>query len=204
MKIICIGQNYKGHIEEMGSKIPEKPVFFLKPDSALQRDSRVFFIPDFSNEIDYEVEIVLKISKVGKGIQPQFAHRYYTALSVGIDFTARDIQRKCKEEGLPWEISKAFDSSARLGEWVPIEKFENPQENVSFWLKKNGELVQTGKTADMIFNFDQIVSYVSQFMMLKIGDLIYTGTPAGVGSVKSGDRIEAGIGDKVFLDFDIR
>jgi 2-keto-4-pentenoate hydratase/2-oxohepta-3-ene-1,7-dioic acid hydratase in catechol pathway len=204
MKIICIGRNFQEHAKEMHA-VPEKdPIFFLKADSCLQRDNRLFFIPDFSNNLHYECEIVLRISRVGKGIAEKFAHRYYDAVTVGIDFTARDLQAQCKAKGLPWEISKSFDQSARIGKWLPVSDFENPQSDISFWLKQNETLVQSASSAEMIFNFDALIAYLSKFMTLKIGDLIFTGTPAGVGPVSKGDRLEAGIGDRSLLKFSIR
>jgi 2-keto-4-pentenoate hydratase/2-oxohepta-3-ene-1,7-dioic acid hydratase in catechol pathway len=204
MKIICIGRNFHEHAKEMHA-VPEKePIFFLKADSCLQRDNRLFFIPDFSNNLHYECEIVLRISRVGKGIAEKFAHRYYDAVTVGVDFTARDLQAQCKAKGLPWEISKSFDQSARIGKWLPVSDFKNPQSEIAFWLKQNEKLVQSASSADMIFKFDTLIAYLSKFMTLKMGDLIFTGTPSGVGPVSSGDRLEAGIGTKTLLKFPIR
>jgi 2-keto-4-pentenoate hydratase/2-oxohepta-3-ene-1,7-dioic acid hydratase in catechol pathway len=204
MKIICIGKNYLKHVKEMqGKEAPKKPVFFLKPETAKLTDNHPFFYPDFSEDIHYETEVVLKISRVGKHIEKQFAHRYYDEISLGIDFTARDLQKQCKAKGFPWEIAKAFDNSAPFGDFVP--KTDYPDINrMNFKLLKNGEEVQNGNTRDMIFDFDTIVSYVSQFFTLKIGDLIYTGTPEGVGPVKTGDRLEAFLEDKKMLDFEIK
>jgi len=204
MKIICIGRNYHEHAKEMHAKPEKNPIFFLKADSCLQRDNRMFFIPDFSENLHYELEIVLRISRVGKGIAEKFAHRYYDAITVGIDFTARDLQAQCKTKGLPWEISKSFDQSARIGAWLPVSDFENPQTDISFWLKQNDKIVQASTSAAMIFNFDTLIAYLSKFMTLKIGDLVYTGTPAGVGPVASGDKLEAGIADKSLLKFSVR
>ncbi|MEA1874056.1 MAG: fumarylacetoacetate hydrolase family protein [Bacteroidota bacterium] len=204
MKIICIGRNFHDHAKEMYAKPEKDPIFFLKADSCLQRDNRIFFIPDFSNNLHYECEIVLRISRVGKGIAEKFSHRYYDAVTVGIDFTARDLQVQCKAKGLPWEISKSFDQSARLGKWLAVSDFENPQSDISFWLKQNEIIVQSASSADMIFKFDALIAYLSKFMTLKIGDLIYTGTPAGVGPVSGGDRLEAGIGDESLLKFSVR
>ncbi|NLA23771.1 MAG: fumarylacetoacetate hydrolase family protein [Bacteroidales bacterium] len=194
MKIICIGNNYKDHVKEMQSKLPEEPVFFLKSDSCLLLRNNPFYIPEFSNEIHYEIETVLKISKVGKCIEPQFAHRYYNAIGLGIDFTARDIQNKSKKLGLPWASAKAFDGSAVLSEFYPIEKFKNIN-NLDFSLHKNDVLVQKGNTGNMIFSFDEIVSYVSKFMTLKLGDYIYTGTPAGVGKININDKLTGYLGN---------
>ncbi len=203
MKIICIGKNYQDHAKEMNSQPETTPVWFLKADSCLQKDTRPFFIPDFSSELHHEVEIVLRIGKVGRSIQKKFAHRYYNAITVGIDFTARDLQRKCKEKGLPWEISKSFDQSARIGTWVAADQLKNKQA-LNFWLKINGHMVQSGQSDDMIFSPDDIIAYVSQFMTLKTGDLIFTGTPKGVGPVKSGDFVTAGIQNDQLLKFPVK
>ena len=200
MKIICVGLNYRQHAAEMGSKVPEVPMIFLKPDSALLKKNKPFFIPDFSDDLQYEAEIVLRISKLGKGIAPGFAHRYYDALTVGIDFTARDLQKKFKLAGQPWELSKTFDGSAPLGEFIPRDRLGEVN-NLSFTLDVNGERRQTGNTSDLIFGFDQIISYVSGFYTLKTGDLIFTGTPSGVGPVKKGDNLVAHLEGKKVLDF---
>jgi len=178
-----------GHAKELNNPVPKEPVFFLKPETALLQQKRNFYIPEFSNDIHYELELVLKIQKLGKHINEKFAHTYYNEIGLGIDFTARDVQDQCKEKGLPWEKAKAFDHSAPLGKFVDKKTFEN-QANIHFWLEKNGEKVQDGYSADMIFNFNQIIAYVSKFITLKIGDLIFTGTPAGVGPVKIGDKLE--------------
>jgi len=204
MKIICIGRNYYEHAKEMDAKPEKDPIFFLKADSCLQRDNRIFFIPEFSNNLHYELEIVLRICRVGKGIAEEFAHRYYDAVTVGIDFTARDLQAQCKAKGLPWEISKSFDQSARIGSWISASEFVNPGTDIPFWLKQNGTIVQSATSATMIFNFDVLIAYLSKFMTLKMGDLIFTGTPAGVGPVSNGDSLEAGIGDKSLLKFSVR
>ena len=203
MKIICIGSNYADHIREMKSLIPEKPVFFLKPDTAIVRDNKPFFHPDFSSEIHHEVEFVLKISRLGRNIGPEFAHRYYDEIGAGIDFTARDLQRECKENGYPWEIAKAFDNSAPLGKFV-AKKDISDLKNIFLRLDINGKTVQKGSSSDMIFSFDQIISYVSRFITLKIGDLIFTGTPAGVGPVRIGDRLQAFLNDRMLLDFYVK
>jgi len=204
MKIICIGWNYKEHNKELNNPLPENPVFFLKPDTALLRNNNPFFLPSFSNEVHHEVEVVLRICKLGRNIEEQFAHRYYDAIGIGIDFTARDIQRKCKAEGQPWEIAKAFDGAAPICPlFVDKENFR-AMDDIRFHLNINGERVQTGNTANMIFNFDRIISYVSQFMTIKTGDLIFTGTPSGVGSVKINDNLQAYLEDELMLDFWVR
>ena len=185
MKIICIGRNYAKHIAELANEKPESPVVFLKPDSAILPKKMPFFIPPFSNDIHYEVEVLVKINKVGKHISPKFAHKYYDTIGLGIDFTARDVQAKCKEKGLPWEKAKAFDGSAIIGEFYPKEEFE--LDNLSFQLKKNDEVVQDGNTASMLWKIDELISYVSEYFTLKKGDVIFTGTPAGVGKVEEND-----------------
>ena len=203
MKIICIGRNYVKHAQELKNDIPEEPVFFMKPDSALLLGNKPFYIPDFSNDLHYEVELILKISRLGKNIEPRFAHRYYNEIGLGIDFTARDIQRKLSEKGLPWEKAKAFDSSAVLGDFVPKEELGDLAD-IRFSLLKNGEIVQDGHSADMIFPSDSIVSHVSKYVTLKIGDLIYTGTPAGVGPVNIDDRLEGFLAGKKMFDFMVK
>ena len=185
MKIICIGRNYAKHIEELANERPENPVVFLKPDSAILPKKMPFFIPPFSNDVHYEVEVLVKINKVGKHISPKFAHKYYDTIGLGIDFTARDVQTKCKEKGLPWEKAKAFDGSAIVGEFFPKEEFN--LENLPFQLKKNDEVVQDGNTESMLWKIDELIAYVSQYFTLKKGDLIFTGTPAGVGKVEEND-----------------
>lgn len=202
MKIICIGLNYTGHNEEMSSEHPEKPVFFLKPDTALLRNNQPFFIPSFSQEIHHEVELVIKINRLGRNIAEKFAHRYYSEIGLGIDFTARDLQRECKEKGLPWEIAKAFDGAAPISKFVSKEGLDI--NNINFRLERNGETVQEGNTSQMIYNVDKIISHVSKFFTLKIGDLIYTGTPAGVGPVEIGDRLKGYLNDSLMLDFFVR
>lgn len=203
MKIICIGRNYAAHIEELKNEKPGKPVVFLKPDTALLKAGAPFFYPDFSENIHHEVELVLKISKEGKYIQPQFAHRYFEEIGLGIDFTARDLQDQCKAKGLPWEIAKAFNGSAPIGDFKPVSAFSD-LEDIDFHLDINGELRQKGNTSLMLFDFATIISYVSQFFTLKKGDLIYTGTPAGVGPVKVGDRLTGFIGTEKMLDFEVK
>lgn len=203
MKMICIGRNYSEHAKELNNPVPAEPVFFMKPESAQLRNNMPFFYPDFSTDIHYEVELVLHVCKVGRNIQEKFAHTYYDGIGVGIDFTARDLQQKAKEKGLPWEMAKAFDFSAPVSEFIPVANFDNLQ-NITFGLFKNGETVQKGSSADMIFSFDAIIAYVSKFVTLKQGDYIFTGTPAGVGPVKIGDRLEAFIGETKLLLCNIR
>ncbi|MBP5711247.1 MAG: fumarylacetoacetate hydrolase family protein [Bacteroidales bacterium] len=203
MKIICVGKNYLGHIREFDGAVPEAPIFFLKPDTALTVRNRPFFLPDFAKRFDYEVEILLRICKVGKCIQERFAHTYYDAIGLGIDFTARDVQSRCREKGEPWEICKGFDGSAVVSRFVHKSNFPDLS-NLEFSLTLNGETVQHGNTADMIFNFDRIISYVSQFITLKMGDIIFTGTPAGIGAVKINDRLQGFIGNEKFLDFRVK
>lgn len=203
MKIICIGRNYADHAKEFGNKVPDKPVFFLKPDTSIIIRNRPFFYPDFSDEIHYETEIVLKINRLGKNISEKFAHRYYKEVTVGIDLTARDLQRKCKKNGEPWEIAKGFEGSAPLGKFVNKEKFEDIY-NLNFGLYINGESKQSGNTKDMIFNYEDLISYISRFFTLKMGDLIFTGTPVGVGPVHIEDRLTAYIEDRTLLDFRIK
>lgn len=202
MKIICIGRNYAEHAKEMKSELPKEPVFFFKPDVAILRGNR-FYIPEFSNEIHYEVELVVKINKVGKYIDEKFAHTYYNEIGLGIDFTARDIQRECKAKGLPWEKAKAFENSAVLSkEFIP--KSELDLNNINFSLQLNQDTVQQGNSSQMIFTIDQIIAYISKFVTLKIGDLIYTGTPSGVGAVKIGDKLDGYIGDQKMFNIEIR
>ena len=198
MKIICIGRNYINHVKELGNTIPSEPLFFLKPNTAIQPKGHPFFIPFFSNDIHYEVELVIKISKTGKHIEERFAHKYYSQIGLGIDFTARDIQQECKLKGLPWEKAKAFDGSAQISR-IFIDKSALDLCNISFSLVKNSEQVQIGNSMDMCFNFDAIIAYISQFFTLKIGDLIYTGTPEGVGPVKAGDILKGFIGKQEML-----
>lgn len=203
MKIICIGRNYVEHIEELKNSIPEKPIFFLKPETALIPKNLPFFIPDFSNEIHYETEIVLRINKVGKHIQKEFAHTYFDKIAIGIDFTARDIQENCKKNGHPWEIAKAFDFSAPVSNFIDKNNFESI-DNINFRLELNNVIVQSSNTKNMIFKVDEIISYVSQFITLKIGDLIFTGTPAGVGKVKINDKLIAYIENQKMLELKIK
>ncbi|MCS5489059.1 fumarylacetoacetate hydrolase family protein [Algoriphagus limi] len=203
MKIICIGRNYAAHIEELKNEKPGNPVVFLKPDTALLKNGAPFFFPDFSKNIHHEVELVLKISKEGKYIQKKFANRYFEEIGLGIDFTARDLQDQCKAKGLPWEIAKAFNGSAPIGDFMPVSDIES-LENLDFHLTINGELRQKGNTSLMLFDFGTVIEYVSQFFTLKKGDLIYTGTPAGVGPVQIGDHLEGFIQNQKMLDFEVK
>lgn len=202
MKIICIGRNYAEHAKEMNSAVPTEPVFFMKPDTALLKEGD-FYIPDFTKDLHHEIELVLKICKVGKHIEEQFAHKYYDEIGLGIDFTARDIQAKCKEKGLPWEKAKAFDNSAPLGKMVKKESLGDLN-SIQFELKINGETRQIGNSKDLIFSFDKVISYVSKFVTLKQGDLIYTGTPEGVGPVKMGDKLEGFVNGEQFLSLNVK
>ncbi len=203
MKIICIGRNYIDHANELGNKIPKEPLFFLKPDTAIQPKGHPFFIPDFSDKIHYEIELVLKVCKNGKNIDEKFAHKYYQEIGLGIDFTARDIQEKCKELGLPWEKAKGFDGSAQISNRF-IDKNELDLEDINFKLKLNNKIVQNGNSKNMIFSFDYIISFISKFYTLRTGDLIYTGTPSGVGKVNHGDRLTGYIEDTKKLTVDIK
>jgi 2-keto-4-pentenoate hydratase/2-oxohepta-3-ene-1,7-dioic acid hydratase in catechol pathway len=200
MKIICIGRNYVDHAKELNSPLPQKPVFFMKPDSALVIRNRPFYYPDFSSNVHHEIEIVLKINKLGRSIDQGFAGRYFSEIALGVDFTARDIQSECISKGLPWEIAKGFDYSAPVSRFVAKDSLGDIG-NLDFRLELNGNIVQRGNTAAMIFSFDQIISYVSGFITLKTGDLIFTGTPAGVGPVNPGDRLQGFIRDHKMLDF---
>lgn len=204
MKIICIGQNYHAHNKEMGSKAPTEPVFFMKPETALVQKHLPFFYPDFSKEIHYEVELVLHICKVGKNIQAAFAGNYYDAIGIGIDFTARDLQHKCKENGLPWECAKSFDNSAPVSDIFSAKEKYKDLKNIDFFLRQNGKIVQSGNSGQMIFSFDEIIAHISKFVTLKIGDLIFTGTPDGVGVVNTGDILEAYIGDEKLLEINVK
>jgi 2-keto-4-pentenoate hydratase/2-oxohepta-3-ene-1,7-dioic acid hydratase in catechol pathway len=195
MKIICIGRNYADHAKEMNSPIPSVPMFFMKPDVAILRPGTPFYYPSFSKDVHFECELVVKINRVGKNISERFAHKYYSEIGLGIDFTARDLQKQCKEKGHPWEIAKAFEGSAPLSKEF-IDKSELDLEDVQFSMTQNGSQVQIGSTKDMIFNIDQLIAYVSQFMTLKKGDLIYTGTPAGVGPIAIDDELKGFIGEK--------
>ena len=201
MKIICIGRNYAEHAKEMKAELPTEPVFFMKPDTALLKEDD-FYIPGFTKDLHHEIELVLKICKAGKHIEEQFANKYYDEIGLGIDFTARDIQAKCKEKGLPWEKAKAFDNSAPIGSFVKKETLDLA--NINFELTVNGQARQIGNSKDLIFSFDKVIAYVSQFVTLKVGDLIYTGTPEGVDSVKVGDKLEGFINGTSFLKLNIK
>jgi acylpyruvate hydrolase len=201
MKIICIGRNYAEHAKEMKADLPTEPVFFMKPDTALLKDED-FYFPEFTKDLHHEIELVIKISKAGKHIEEQFAHKYYEEIGLGIDFTARDIQAKCKEKGLPWEKAKAFDNSAPIGKFV--NKSSLDLKNIQFELKINNQSKQVGSINDMIFSFDKVIAYVSQFVSLKVGDLIFTGTPEGVGPVKIGDKLEGFVNGESFLKLNIK
>jgi len=203
MKIICIGRNYIDHAKELKNPIPEKPVFFMKPETALLKNNKAFFYPNFSKDIHYEVELVVRINKIGVHIQEKFAHTYYDEIGLGIDFTARDLQSEQKKKGLPWEIAKAFDYSAPIGKFIPKSELGDLN-NLAFSLKKNDSIVQKGTSADMMFSIDRIIAYVSQFVSFKIGDLIYTGTPAGVGPVQIGDQLTGFIMDQEMFSFKIK
>ena len=193
MKIICIGLNYRNHAREMGKPFPLEPVVFMKPDSSLIKNNKPFFLPDFSDMIHYEVEIVVKISKLGKSISVKHAHRYYDELTLGIDITARDIQNRNAAAGFPWELAKGFDGSAPIGKFVPVSSLKD-MKDIDFRLEINDKLVQEGNTSDMIFSVDEIISYVSRFFTLKTGDLIFTGTPSGVGALHKNDNLVAYLG----------
>lgn len=203
MKIICIGRNYSEHSKELGNDTPSEPVIFLKPDTAINPKGHPFFIPDFSNNVQHEIELVIKINKLGKHIQKSFAHKYYSQIGLGIDFTARDLQQELKSQGLPWEKAKGFDGSAFVSREF-INKDELDLNNIDFSLKNNNDFVQSGNSKDMIFSFDDIISYVSQFYTLKIGDLIFTGTPSGVAQVKNGDKLEGFISQQKMFELKVR
>jgi len=203
MKIFAIGMNYIEHTKELNNPVPSEPVFFMKPDTAIVRNNKPFYYPDFSENLHYETEIVLKLNRVGKNISERFAHRYYTEIGIGIDFTARDIQKKCREKGLPWEVAKAFDGSAPLGKFVPKEQLADVH-NINFHLDLNGATVQSGNTHDMIFSFEKIIAHISRYITIRMGDLIFTGTPVGVGPVKIGDHLQAYIEDQLMLDFYVK
>lgn len=205
MKIICIGRNYADHASELGNNIPEKPLFFLKPDSAILTKKHAFYIPDWSDNVQYEIELIVKIKRLGKAIDKKFAPRYYAKVGVGIDFTARDVQSELKEKGHPWEMAKAFDGSAVVCEpFVLLDDLGGDVQNLNFELRKNGEVVQSGNSGDMIFSVDDIITYVSKYMTLKMGDLIFTGTPAGVGKVEAGDLLEGFLEGKQMFSVRIR
>jgi 2-keto-4-pentenoate hydratase/2-oxohepta-3-ene-1,7-dioic acid hydratase in catechol pathway len=203
MKLICIGRNYINHINELKNEKPSDPVVFIKPDTAILLKKQPFFIPDYSKNIQHEVEVIVKINRVGKYIETKFAHKYYDHIGLGIDFTARDLQQKLKASGLPWEKAKAFDGSAVIGKWAPKSTFES-LENLSFSLKKNDVVVQSGNTQQMLWGIDAVIAYVSQFFTLKIGDIIFTGTPAGVGQVQAGDILKGYIENEEFFNIKVK
>ena len=203
MKIFAIGQNYVEHNKELNSKNPTEPVVFMKPDTSLLKNNKPFYIPDFTNELHYETELIIKFNRLGKNIDSIFANRYYAEIGLGIDFTARDLQRKLKTEGKPWEISKAFDNSAVIGNFLPVTELGDVQ-NIQFRLDLNGKTVQNGNSSDMIFQINELVAYVSRFFTIKIGDLLFTGTPVGVGKVEVGDRLEGYIFNNKMFDFLIK
>ncbi|HRX94068.1 MAG TPA: fumarylacetoacetate hydrolase family protein [Chitinophagaceae bacterium] len=203
MKIFCVGRNYAAHAQELGNEVPDEPVIFMKPKSALLQSHTPFYYPEFTNELHYECELVLRVSKNGKYIQEKFAGKYYDAITTGIDFTARDIQLELKEKGLPWEKAKAWDNSAVVGKWIQVSDIKN-KKDINFCLYKNKELVQQGNSANMLHNFDKIVSYISNYFSVNIGDLIFTGTPAGVGEVVVGDELEAFIEDESMFALEVK
>lgn len=203
MKIFAIGQNYVEHNKEMDSANPLEPIVFMKADTAALRDNKPFFHPDFSEEIHYETELIVRINRLGRNISPRFAHRYYEEISLGVDFTARDLQRRLKREGKPWEICKAFDNSAVIGNFIPKDEIDDIQ-NIDFHLDLNGNTVQQGNSKDMIFSIDELIAYISKFFTLKIGDILFTGTPAGVGKVNIGDRLQGYIFEKKMFDFQVK
>ncbi|UJH68006.1 fumarylacetoacetate hydrolase family protein [Allomuricauda sp. SCSIO 65647] len=203
MKLICIGRNYAAHIDELNNERPAEPVVFIKPDSAVLPKEQDFYIPEFSNDVHYEVEVLVKIKKVGKHIDQKFAHRYYDEVSLGIDFTARDLQSKLKEKGLPWEKAKGFDGAAVVGRWIHKEKYEN-LDRLGFSLLKNGEIVQSGDTSLMLWKIDELIAHVSTYFMLKKGDIVFTGTPAGVGKVVPNDYLVGRIEAEEFFAINVR
>lgn len=204
MKIICIGRNYAKHAEELNNPIPEEPVVFLKPDTAILLKKHPFFIPEHSNDVHHEIEVVVKINRLGKHIEPRFAHKYYSEIALGIDFTARDVQSLCKEKGLPWEKAKAFDGSAAVSKFFPLETIGKDIQDINFHLDINGTTVQYGATKNMLFSVDEIISHVSRYFTLKTGDLIFTGTPAGVGRVEREDLLELFLEDERVFYFNVK
>ncbi|MEZ4856686.1 MAG: fumarylacetoacetate hydrolase family protein [Gelidibacter sp.] len=203
MKLICIGRNYTDHIKELANEKPTDPVVFLKPDTAILLKKQPFFIPDFSDDVHHEVEVLVKISKVGKYIDKKFAHKYYNDIGLGIDFTARDLQTQLKEKGLPWEKAKAFDGAAVIGDWLPKTSFESV-DAINFTLEKNGNVVQAGNTSHMLWKIDEIIEYVSKYFTLKIGDIIFTGTPSGVGKVVANDKLIGYLEDKQLFSITVK
>ena len=205
MKIFAVGWNYLNHNKEMNrALLPKEPVLFMKPDTALLKDGKPFFLPPFSERIEYETELVVRISRLGKNIAPRFAHRYYDAVTVGIDFTARDLQARLRAEGSPWEISKGFDGSAVVGDFIPVDEVAGNLQDLHFSLRIDGKEVQRGHTADMIFPVDEMIAYISRFYTLRMGDLLFTGTPEGVGPVALGNRLQGYLGERQLLDFHVR
>ena len=205
MKIFAVGWNYLNHNKEMNrALLPKEPVLFMKPDTALLKDGKPFFLPPFSERIEYETELVVRISRLGKNIAPRFAHRYYDAVTVGIDFTARDLQARLRAEGSPWEISKGFDGSAVVGDFIPVDEAAGNLQDLHFSLRIDGKEVQRGHTADMIFPVDEMIAYISRFYTLRMGDLLFTGTPEGVGPVAIGNRLLGYLGERQLLDFHVR
>jgi len=203
MKIFCIGRNYAAHAEELGNEVPDEPIVFMKPKSALLQSHTPFYYPEFTNELHYECELVLRISKNGKYIQERFANKYYDAITVGIDFTARDVQNDLKAKGLPWEKAKSWDNSAVIGKWTPIQDIKN-KKDIRFSMKKNGETVQEGNSGLMLHSFDKLVSYISNYFSINIGDLIFTGTPAGVGECVVGDELEGFLDQESMFKMDVK
>jgi 2-keto-4-pentenoate hydratase/2-oxohepta-3-ene-1,7-dioic acid hydratase in catechol pathway len=203
MKIICIGRNYTEHIEELKNEKPTEPVIFLKPDTSILLKKQPFFIPDFSNDVHHEIEVLVKIDRIGKYIDPKFSHKYYTKIGLGIDFTARDLQAKLKQKGLPWEKAKSFDGAAVVGNWIDKNKFDS-MDLLNFHLEKNQEKVQVGNTANMLWKIDEIIAYVSQYFTLKIGDIIFTGTPSGVGRVSENDILEGFLEDEKLFSIKVK
>ena len=203
MKIICIGRNYAEHIKELENEKPTDPVIFLKPDTAILVKKQPFFIPDFSNDVHYEVEVLVKIDRIGKHIDKKFAHKYYNEIGLGIDFTARDLQSKLKEKGLPWEKAKSFDGAAVIGDWIPIGDIKDLNA-IEFSLKKNDNIVQIGNTSHMLWKIDELIEYISKYFTLKIGDIIFTGTPAGVGKVEANDKLVGFIENKKMFSITVK
>jgi len=203
MKVICIGRNYADHAKELNNPVPTNPVFFMKPDTAILKPGEPFYLPPFSNDIHHELEVVLKICKAGKHIDEKFAGKYFEEIGLGIDFTARDLQEVCKTKGLPWEIAKAFDGSAPIGNFVSKQTIPNLSD-INFQLEVNGDKRQKGNTGDLLFSFDRIIAYVSRFVTLKTGDLIFTGTPAGVAAVKIGDRLKGFLEEHCLLELEVK
>ena len=203
MKLICIGRNYVEHIKELENERPTDPVIFLKPDTSILLKKQPFFIPDFSNDVHHEVEVLVKINRIGKHIDKKFAHKYYNEIGLGIDFTARDLQSKLKEKGLPWEKAKAFDGAAVIGNWMSVEDLKD-KNAIEFSLKKNDKIVQIGNTNLMLWKIDELIEYVSKYFTLKIGDIIFTGTPAGVGKVMANDKLIGYIGDKQMFSITVK